>query len=114
MHLGASVLHGGVGACVWEGIRALRAGCISSPKPKPASGLGDTASMLSPKGNHDREVDGAQDLRQGKGMMGRGGLSATLGQAGPDSRRASFQDNTGVPRDTGRYKRDCVSWNEKL
>lgn len=42
-----------------DGVVALQAGCIPRPEPKPALGLDDTASMLSPKGDHDRKVGGA-------------------------------------------------------
>lgn len=74
-------VEGWVRVCVGEGIRALRAGCIPSPEPKPASGLGDSASMLSPKGDHDREVGRASDLwgldreAMGKGKDGSGKVS---------------------------------------
>lgn len=109
---GTCVLCRRVGACVREGIRALRAGCIPSPEPKPASGLGDSASMLSPKGDHDREVGRASDLwglnrepwARGKTEVGR---SATLGQAEPDSRRESFQGNTRVPQEQHEFLGVC-------
>lgn len=40
---------------------------------KPASGLGDSASMLPPKGDRDREVGGALDLwGLNRGAMGKG------------------------------------------
>lgn len=122
-----------VGACVREGIRALRAGCIPSPEPKPASGLGDSASMLSPKGDHDREVGRASDLwglnrepwARGRTEVGR---SATLGQAEPDSRRvisgkhkspsgtARVPESVwqGIPTDIGRNKQDYATWEWRL
>lgn len=52
-----------------DGVVVLQAGCIPRPEPKPALGLDNTASMLSPKGDHDRKVGGA--WRWGWGDGGR-------------------------------------------